>query len=330
MPNNPDEGEIVEGLLADAEAALAGAATAKAAAIYRGILTLNPDHAVALHQLGAIAMNRGDTSTALQLFRDAIRCDPTDPDPYHGVGTTLRVMGQIDEAILAMEAALSVDPNHAPALFDRALLLQQRGDLTGAAEMYRRLAERYPNHFEAVLNRGAVLFRQDNLVAAERWFHEAARMDGLDPRPLINLAMIYRVWGALPEAVACLEHALTLAPDRAETHWNLANALLANGDFVRGFAEYEWRFRRPGVAERALLLPRWRGESLVGKTILLSLEQGLGDTIHFARFAAPLAAAGACVLLECYPGLERLLATVSGVSRIVKWGERVTDADFTV
>jgi len=329
MPNNSDEGEIIAGLLGDAEAALARGNIAKASAIYHGIQTIDPNHAVALRQLGAIAVTQGDAAAALELFNSAIRANPSDPDPYHGVGTALRLMGQIDEAILAMEGALCVDPDHAPALFDRALLLQQRGDMAGAADMYHRLALRYPNHFEAVLNRGAVLFRQDNFAAAERWFHEAARMNPQDPRPFINLAMIYRVWAALPAAIACLEHALTLDPNRAETHWNLANALLADGDYTRGFVTYEWRFRRPGMAERVLLLPRWRGEILAGKTILLSAEQGLGDAIQFVRFAQPLADRGARVIVECYPGLERLFATAPGVSRVVKWGQLVDDADFT-
>jgi tetratricopeptide (TPR) repeat protein len=330
MPNNHDEGEIVKGLLEDAEAALARSATTKAAALYQGILALNPDHAVALRQLGAIALHQGDATAALQLFRDSVRCDPKDPDPYHGVGTALRVLGHVDDAILAMEAALTVDHTHAPALYDRALMLQQSGQLAAAADMYHRIAAIYPNHFEAILNRGVVLFKQDNLLPAERWFHEAARMNATDPRPLINLAMIYRVWGYLPQAIACLEHAVGLAPDRAETHWNLANALLVSGDFKRGFEEYEWRFRRSGTAERALMVPRWRGEPLNGKTILLSAEQGLGDAIHFVRFAAPLAAMGATVVLECYPGLEKLLSTATGVARVVKWGEVVRDADFTV
>jgi Flp pilus assembly protein TadD len=283
-----------------------------------------------LRQLGAIAIHQGDASAALELFRHAVRSDPKDPDPYHGIGTALRVLGHTDEAILALEAALTVDPAHAPSLYDRALLLQQSGKLDAAAEMYRRIALIYPNHFEAILNRGVVLFRQDNLLAAERWFHEAAHMNATDPRPWINLAMIYRVWGYLPQAIACLEHVLTLAPDRAETHWNLANALLVSGDFKRGFAEYEWRFKRPGTAERALLLPRWRGEPLDGKTIFVSAEQGLGDAIHFVRFAALLAAMGAKVVLEAYPGLEKVLATATGVDRVVKWGEVVRDADFTV
>src|SRR5262249_19556492 len=151
-----------------------------------------------------------------------------------------------------------------------------------------------------------------HLVEAERWFHAAAESKRDDPKPFINLAMIYRIMDFLPEAIACLEHAVKLAPEMPEANWNLANALLAAGDLERGFAAYEWRFRREGFAERVFSLPRWRGEPLNGRTILLTAEQGLGDAIHFARFAVPLAARGARVLIECLAGLESLIATMPG------------------
>ena len=68
-------------------------------------------------------------------------------------------------------------------------------------------------------------------------------------------------------------------------------------------------------------MPRWRGEDLRGQTILLAAEQGLGDAIQFARYAAPLAERGANVIVECLAGLERLIATAPGVARIAKWGD---------
>jgi tetratricopeptide (TPR) repeat protein len=176
-----------------------------------------------------------------------------------------------------------------------------------------------------------VLFRLGNLVAAERWFQAAGQVDPASPLPFINLAMIYRVWGFVPQAVACLEHAVVLAPDNAEAHWNLANALLTAGEFERGFAEYEWRFRREGRGERSPHglgpMPRWRGEALEGKTLLLALEQGIGDVIHFVRFARRLAAQGATIVVECHDGLQSLIATAPGVARTIAPGSPVK-ADY--
>ena len=80
------------------------------------------------------------------------------------------------------------------------------------------------------------------------------------------------------------------------------------GDFARGFAEYEWRWKRAGMgARKDLRKPLWLGETpLAGKTILLHAEQGLGDTVMFARYAPLLARAGARVVLEVQPELKSL------------------------
>jgi tetratricopeptide (TPR) repeat protein len=319
MPNSDGEGEIVDGLLKDAEAALSTGSTTRATGLYHAILAMSPDHPAALRQLGGLEVNRGNPENALVLFERA-KAKGFDADLCHAIATALRMMGRPGLAQAALAAALEVDPHHAPSLYDKALEHQRKGELGAAQGTYAKLGSLGALHAKSFLNYGVVLYRQGNLVAAERWFQAAAHMEPESALPFINLAMIYRVWGFLPQAVACLEHAVSLAPDNADAHWNLANALLASGDFARGFAEYEWRFRRAGRGERATSLPRWKGEPLAGKTILLTLEQGIGDAIQFIRFAADLKARGATVVAECHPGLERLIATAPGVAHALSVG----------
>ena len=124
------------------------------------------------------------------------------------------------------------------------------------------------------------------------------------------------------EAIASYGKALAIDKDYADAHFNEALALLTVGDFRRGFAQYEWRWRRTGMpAQRKYSRPLWLGDyALPGKTILLHAEQGLGDTIQFARYIPLLARAGAKVVLEVQPELQTLFAPLEGVTSIAARG----------
>jgi hypothetical protein len=64
---------------------------------------------------------------------------------------------------------------------------------------------------------------------------------------------------------------------------------------------------------RVFSQPRWQGEALDGRRILLHAEQGLGDTIQFCRYATLVAARGGRVILQVQPAAERLLRSLGVV-----------------
>jgi len=133
------------------------------------------------------------------------------------------------------------------------------------------------------------------------------------------------------EAVESFNRAIALQKDYADAHSNRALSLLALGDFARGFAEYEWRWRRTGMSDtrRTYRGALWLGEfPPAHKTILLHAEQGLGDTIQFARYAPLLARAGAKVVLEVQPALKELFAGLPGVASVHARGEPLPAYDL--
>ena len=100
-------------------------------------------------------------------------------------------------------------------------------------------------------------------------------------------------------------------------------ALLALGDYRRGFEKYEVRWRRTGMpAQKSRGRPLWLGEyPLARKTVLLHAEQGFGDTIQFARYVPLLAATGAKVVLEVQSELTALMARLDGGARMIARGD---------
>jgi tetratricopeptide (TPR) repeat protein len=112
----------------------------------------------------------------------------------------------------------------------------------------------------------------------------------------------------LEEAQYWFTYALARAPDHAQARFGTAMALLAQGDFAQGWPAYEARLQDTPPQSPA---PRWDGSTqIAGRSILLLAEQGLGDTIQFARYATLLRQRGARILLQCPPTLAGLLAPV--------------------
>src|SRR5207302_2869400 len=112
-------------------------------------------------------------------------------------------------------------------------------------------------------------------------------------------------------------------------HYNLGLALLRQGDFARGWKEHEWRFK---VAPLKRSVPRdkpqWDGSDIKGKTILLHAEQGLGDCLHFIRFAPLVAKRAGRVIVESHPAAASLLRSVEGVAQVIARGQPLPPFDL--
>ncbi len=95
---------------------------------------------------------------------------------------------------------------------------------------------------------------------------------------------------------------------------------LMQGDLERGWVEYEWRWRGDSYPARPFRQPAWDGSPLQGRTILLHAEMGLGDTLHFIRYAPLVQRRGGRVLVECQPPLLRLLGRCPGIDGLFPRG----------
>jgi len=104
--------------------------------------------------------------------------------------------------------------------------------------------------------------------------------------------------------------------------------VLLEGDFSDGWRGYESRWQQPGFVLPSYRQPRWDGSNLTGKTILLWAEQGLGDTIHFVRYAPLVKQRGGRVIVACQSALLRLLDGCEGIDALV--AKEAPPPDFDV
>ncbi|MGH7735674.1 MAG: glycosyltransferase family 9 protein, partial [Gemmatimonadales bacterium] len=158
------------------------------------------------------------------------------------------------------------------------------------------------------------------LLHTERRFAEALevfdRAEGLGSKAAAsNKGNSLLDMGRMEEALAAHERAVAGDPGHAGTLYNLALTRLRLGEWKRGWKDYEarWRFREVHRSPRVFDKPRWRGEALEGRRVLLHAEQGLGDTIQFCRYATLVAARGGRAILEVQEPVERLMGSLGVV-----------------
>ena len=153
--------------------------------------------------------------------------------------------------------------------------------------------------------------------AAEPHFNRAAELAPTAPAAHVALGEVLRGLGRLPEARTAFEAALRLSPQDGPARFGRAFIDLLEGKFAAGWPDYEFRASRRGPPP-AELTPQWRGENPAGKTVLLYGEQGMGDSLQFLRYAAPMAEAGARVLAAVPVPLIPMAARAPGVDTVVE------------
>ena len=316
---------------------------------FRNALTLAPSFPMAHYNLGNAYASAGRHEDAADSFEKSLRLQPDDASSHNNLGNALHALGRHTQAIASFRRALELRPGHAGALNNMGMSLNALGRADEAIPCFQaalaaeprfvaahfNLANTYDatgRHAEAVASFEAALSFQPNLPPAIYGMGNALaalgrhaqalpyleRSVGLDPQfalAWLSLGTAHQALGAHAPAVRAFDQALRLRPDLASAHMNRALAWLAQRDFARGLPEYEWRLQT--VAQPVLqTLPRWHGEPIEQRTLLIHAEQGFGDTLQFVRFVPLAAQRAARVVLEVQPQLLPLLAPAAQAWRV--------------
>ena len=301
----------------------------EAAACYRRALALKPDYADAHYNLGNALNDPGKLDEVVACYRRALALQPDYAKAHNNLGLILSEQGKLDEAAVCYRRALALKPDYAEAHNNLGVALSDQGKLDEAVACYRRALALKPDYAEAHNNLGVALSDQGKLDEAIACYRRALALKPDYAEAHNNLGLALSEQGKLDEAVACYRRALALKPDHAKAHWNQSLLTLLTGDFERGWAEYEWRWKieEQHFQRRIFSQALWDGRPLAGRTILLHAEQGLGDTIQFIRYVSLVKERGGRIVLECQPSLLPLLADFPGVDRLLARGQALPAFD---
>jgi tetratricopeptide (TPR) repeat protein len=299
---------------------------AGAEALYRAALARDPRHADSLHQLGRLAHAQGQAEAAVGLIEQAVQLKPRSAAYREGLGLALRLAGRGGEAVAAFRHAVRLDKSSFGAHYNLGNALAAIGEHFEAARLFRRAAALNPGFAGTYNNLGHALRETGDEAGAGAAFARALALAPDDALLHVSHGNWLREHGDLAGAERCFRTGLSLAPEEPLLNYGLAITLLNMGRFREGLAAYEWRWPVIG-ATPPVSAPRWAGESDSAQTLLITAEQGQGDVIQFLRYV-PLAARRLRVVLEVYPLLRRLAATLPGPAALVTRGEVPPRHDF--
>jgi len=235
---------------------------------------------------------------------------------------------RLDAAIQAYTESLALDPDQPQAYNNMGVALRAGGAFNAAVASYRRAIALRANDPGSHSNLGNALRALGRHDEAEAHHRKAIELDSDYLEARYNLGLVLKDQGKFDEALACLQEAVKRKPDYIDAHWDLSLTFLTKGDLEAGFEEYEWRWRLAENSPRGFDKPAWNGGPLDGRTILLHAEQGMGDTIQFARYVTPVAERGGRVVLECQKPLVDLFTNLDGPAEIVASGDTLPEFEL--
>ncbi len=285
----------------------------EAEARYRRALVLRPDFAAAWMNLGSLLREQGREAYAEAALRRAVELRPDLVSGWVNLAILERERRRPAQAEAHLRKAFALNPSQVETLVAWCQFRAAERDLAGAWAWLRWALARDPDQPEAVNMKGILLHTEGRFDEAVEAFERA---EALGNRPAAsNRGNSLLDMGRMNEALRAHEIAVERDPSHPGAQYNLALTQLRLGDWERGWPGYEarWRFREVHRSPRTFRQPRWRGEPLEGRRVLLYAEQGLGDTIQFCRYATLVAARGGAAILQVQEPVKRLLRSLAVV-----------------
>ena len=280
-----------------------------AVASFDHAIALKPDHLSAIINRGYVLLELGRHNEALASYDRAITLDARNHRAHNNKGVTLTKLRRFEQAIASYDDAIAVKSDYPEAFNNRGYALSELNRNEDAISSYDQAIAHKPDYHEAFNNRGIALMALRRLDEGLQSIDRAIAIEPDYTEGYLNRGNALVELERPDDAIASFDRLLALRPGFADALLNRATAKLLSGRFEDGWKDYEARWDTTNFPSKrpSLQAPLWRGEDLTGRRIAVFTEQGLGDSIQFARYTRSLVERGAIVTLLSPANLHRLL-----------------------
>lgn len=250
---------------------------------------------------------------------------PGDPEIQLHLAGALRATGRATEAVPHFLAVLGRFPDLPVAAIGLARVWRDLDKTESADRILKQYLIKTPNDAPLITELAGLRHFEHEFEAAIRLNRYLTCLTPTNAKAHANIAEGLAELQREAEALAYMDDAIARDPASAQLRLNRAFTLLALGRYRQGWTAYEARLEAeiPDAPRRDLDLPRWRGESLVDKHILVCSEQGVGDQFFFGAYLPELARMADAVTIETDPRLVALFERSVSGAKVAPYSRRI-------
>ncbi|MGA9981347.1 MAG: FG-GAP-like repeat-containing protein [Candidatus Sulfotelmatobacter sp.] len=199
--------------------------TAEARANFQRATELVPSYPDTLpnawNNLGLLATREGRTDEAIGYFQEALKLNPDHLIALENLGNAYRQQKNWEEARKVLEHAVAVSPSDPESNYSLGMVFAQTDDTARAYEYLQRALKARPAYPEALNNLGVLYLRTQRRDEAVAAFEECIRVAPAFDQSYLNLSRVYALEGSPDKARAVLLELLKQHPDHAQAQREL-------------------------------------------------------------------------------------------------------------
>lgn len=152
---------------------------------------------------------------AIELYRRMLELDPNDAVALASLGFNYAELGRKREALAIFDRMVALTPDDAEMHFDRGFLLQELNDHDAAMAAFRAAIERNPDHDRALYGLALSLISTRRPEQAIEPLKRNTQLQPMSPYGWYQLARVQHSLGRVAETQKILDHLAKFEPDVA-------------------------------------------------------------------------------------------------------------------
>jgi len=252
-----------------------------------------------------------------------------DADANHIIGCIRMGEKKFDESIEYINKSLAKDPDNLGTLISLGCAQSSSKDYKNSITSFNKVVKKKSDISQVHFYLGEAYRQLEKYEKSLESFKECLKLTPDHIGCQLMIGIIYEELKRFNQAIDFYKSCIDTYPEYIAPHVNLGMCLLLTGNYEEGWGEYEWRLKLPKkIYQKEFTKPKWNGEDLDNKKLLIICEQGFGDAVQFIRFTESLSKGGATIFIMSPDELKSLLVNQKGVNKVLSYDDTLPEYDF--